>query len=174
MNTILIKDEDIMLCPTTPNEIDEILEIERVQQDEENRRFVYLWSKERHLESIEMEDELHLVIRSNKHEGIIGYIIISGLSNQHDVIEFDRIALRERGKGYGRKSVRLIKTLCFENLKCNRLWLDVFDYNEKAYRLYKSEGFVHEGTLRQCKKYNDSYYSMHIMSMLKEEYVSSK
>lgn len=147
-----------------------MLSIEEVQHDHQKRRYVYLWSRERHLKSIEMKDELHLIIRASNSTEIIGYVILSGLEGKDDVISLDRIALKHKGKGYGRKCVRLIKELCFNKLNCNRLWLDVFEYNERAIKLYISEGFTHEGTLRKCKKHNNQYYSLNIMSILREEY----
>lgn len=170
MSQIIIEEYDVVFYATEPDDVEEIIEIEKVQYDSQNRRFVYLWSKKRHLDSIDSTNELHMTIRHKESNEIIGYVILSGLDLGHDAIEFDRIALKLQGKGYGRKSVRLIKKLCFEKLHCNRLWLDVFEYNTKAFNLYKSEGFIHEGKLRQCKKYNGKYYGMHIMSMLKSEY----
>ena len=55
-------------------------------------------------------------------------------------------------------------------LKYHRLWLDVYTDNEIAINLYRSEGFVQEGILRECKKSGDEYRSMVIMSMLEREY----
>ncbi|WP_049765205.1 GNAT family N-acetyltransferase [Alkaliphilus metalliredigens] len=170
MAEMIIEKDDTVFYVTEPKDLEEIIEIEKVQYDSENRRFVYLWPMERHLESIDCKDELHMTIKHKETQEVIGYVILSGLTEEHDVIEFDRIALKIQGKGYGRKSVQLIKSLCFEKLGCNRLWLDVFDYNTKAFELYKSEDFIHEGTLRQCKKYNGKYHAMHLMSMLREEY----
>ncbi len=53
-----------------------------------------------------------------------------------------------------------------------RLWLDVRYKNQKAQRLYKSEGFVEEGILRECILYHGSYESLIVMSILKSEYVA--
>jgi diamine N-acetyltransferase len=51
------------------------------------------------------------------------------------------------------------------------LWLDVKDFNHRARTLYASEGFVVEGTLRECLKADDgSFESLVVMSLLKREY----
>jgi RimJ/RimL family protein N-acetyltransferase len=95
---------------------------------------------------------------------------MAGIENKNHSIEFRRIAVVDRGKGYGREALRLVKKICFEKLKAHRLWLDVRFNNHRAQRLYKSEGFVEEGMLRECILFKDSYVSLIVMSMLVDEY----
>ena len=140
----------------------------------ENRDYVYNWSRERHMACIASENEAHFMVEGKPDLVPVGYVILSDLESQHDVISFDRITIREKGKGYGRQTVRLVTKLCFEEYKCHRLWLDVFDFNPQARKLYESEGFVFEGTLRDCKKKDGNYLSMHVLSMLASEYESKK
>jgi diamine N-acetyltransferase len=94
-----------------------------------------------------------------------------GLKNESNVLELKRIVLAEKGQGYGRASIKLIKKLCFEKLGCHRLWLDVNDLNVRAKALYESEGFKLEGKLRECVKKDGKYISLFIMSILKHEYL---
>ncbi|PZO38752.1 MAG: hypothetical protein DCF17_14225 [Shackletoniella antarctica] len=42
------------------------------------------------------------------------------------------------------------KRLVFDTLKAHRLWLDVKSKNSRARYLYRSEGFVEEGFMREC------------------------
>ncbi len=72
-----------------------------------------------------------------------------GLTNPNKVLEFRRFTITEKGQGFGREALQLLKNLCFEQLKFHRLWLDVFEDNAIAIKLYESEGFLHEGTLRE-------------------------
>jgi RimJ/RimL family protein N-acetyltransferase len=65
-----------------------------------------------------------------------------------------------------------VKKIAFEKLAAHRLWLDVRQKNERAYNLYRSEGFVEEGILRECILYNGNYESLIIMSILKDEFDS--
>ncbi len=53
---------------------------------------------------------------------------------------------------------------------CHRLWLDVVLTNTRAIALYKSEGFVQEGTIRDGYKTATGYESMALMSILETEY----
>lgn len=167
MGKLLLESTKLAIHYTEPKDLDRIIEIEG---EEENKRFVYVWSKEQHLQVIENPDEIHLVIREKEGERIVGYILLAGIESEDKAIELRRITISEKGKGYGRESMGLIKKYCFEDLKCHRLWLDLFEDNITAKNLYLSEGFLQEGLLRECKKSKDGYRSMIIMSMLDREY----
>ncbi len=168
MKNFIIKSTDIAFRFTELQDLDEVIKIEH---SEENKNFVYQWSKEQHIDKIMDEDWLHITIVDNDQQKIVGYILLEGIKSPHETIELTRITINEKGKGYGRKAVRLVKRLCFENLNCHRLWLDVFEENKNAIRLYETENFVYEGTLRECKKYGNHFYSMRVMSMIKQEYL---
>ncbi|WP_326536991.1 GNAT family N-acetyltransferase [Pseudorhodoferax sp.] len=82
--------------------------------------------------------------------------------------------LQNKGQGLGRACVRLLKQLAFTQLRAHRFWLDVMSLNERAHRLYLSEGFVEEGRLRESVRVNiegaDGYDSLIVMSMLDREF----
>lgn len=122
------------------------------------------------MQAIESEEELHIAIRRKSDGSIVGYALLNEMNSGDNCIEFRRIAIGEQGKGYGRESIRLMKKMCFEVFKCHRLWLDVYEDNIIAQKLYRSEGFVQEGIMRDCKKHGDTYRSMLLMSMLEQEY----
>ena len=65
---------------------------------------------------------------------------------------------------------QLIKQQAFEQLGAHRLWLDVMAHNDRARNLYRSEGFLEEGTLRECMLVGGEFVSLVIMSMLEDEY----
>lgn len=171
MRNILIECDDIMLCTTELVDLDVIISIER---DKKNKHYIYQWSMEQHYRKIIAEDWMHIVIIRKDTQTIIGYILLEGIQSEHDTIELTRMTIQEKGKGYGRKALKLIKSLCFETFGCHRLWLDVFEDNKNAISLYETEDFLYEGTFRECKKHEDKYYSMHIMSILKHEYFKNE
>jgi len=84
-----------------------------------------------------------------------------------------RIALHDRNhlnKGYGTEAVKLALQYAFEELKLNRLQLEVFSHNARGIRSYEKAGFKQEGVIRQSLYYNDQYSDEIIMGMLKEDY----
>jgi len=167
----IIQSRNITLNLTKYEDIDRVLEIEN---SGDNRDFIFSWTKERHYECIRNKDELHLTIRTNNDNRVIGYILLADIQNENKSINFRRIAISEKGKGYGRESLRLIKKLSFEKYLCHRLWLDVYEDNINAIKLYESEGFLREGLIRECMRFEGRFRSMYIMSMLEEEYKKSQ
>ncbi len=85
-------------------------------------------------------------------------------------MELKRLTLAETGGGYGRETLRLIKKTAFEAFGAHRLWLDVYTHNSRAQHVYLTEGFVVEGTLRECVLLGDTYASLEVMSVLEEEW----
>lgn len=159
-------DGKIALQPTALADLDFVLAAER-QPD--NALYVGQWSKERHEEAITSKDEAHFVVSCGGRR--VGYVILAGLSDPHRAVSLRRIVVVEKEKGYGRQILRWVKAFVFETLGYHRLWLDVLERNERARRLYESEGFVTEGVLRDSWKTADGYESMLVMSMLKIEYL---
>jgi len=157
----------LILRPTTESNLDTILKIER---DESNAPYIRQWSREKHLGAILNEDIGHVIIESIADSRTVGYVIVTGLHNEDQNIEFKRIALAEKGKGYGRSAVQLIKRLAFDVYGAHRLWLEVMVHNHPAYHLYESEGFVPEGRCRDGVKLGDEFITTNVMSVLEPEY----
>ncbi|MFT4144453.1 MAG: GNAT family protein [Mobilitalea sp.] len=141
------------------------------KQRPDNALYVGQWTKEQHLNSLYQEDILHLIVEDATTKEPVGYVIMAGLLDQNHNIEFRRIVISEKGKGYGRETLKLIKRLSFEQLHAHRLWLDVRLKNLIAQNLYISEGFIEEGILRDCIFYNGNYESLIVMSILETEYI---
>lgn len=158
-----------MLRPTLPKDIDMILAWER---DPDNSPFIGPWEKRRHLRAIADPDFEHLVTDV---EGVpVGFVILAGLTGPDDSIEFRRIVISNKGKGYGRATVKAVMELVFDTHAAHRLWLDVKDENVRARNLYESLGFQIEGRLRECYKLGDRYESLIVMSMLSDEYEAQR
>jgi len=155
----------IRLINTVVSDIDRIIEFEK-----NNKQFVHQYSKDKHIALLTDDDCLHLSIKHKDNNQLIGHMIIFGICNHNKVLEFRRITINEKGLGFGRDAIRLLKQLCFEKLRFHRLWFDVYDDNDRAIKLYESEGFVKEGTLRDNIKTENGYRSQRIYSMIENEY----
>jgi diamine N-acetyltransferase len=159
---------DIQLRRTTQDDLDFVLSAE---QSAENRSFVSAWTRNEHLAALASKDFAHLIIERIATNRSIGYIILVGLTDANKSIEFRRIVVTEKDKGYGREALRLVKRMAFEELGGHRLWLDVKEHNLRARHVYESEGFMVEGVMRECIKAEAGFESLVLMSMLKTEYV---
>jgi diamine N-acetyltransferase len=162
-----LENTELGLRNTLIEEVDVVYDLE---SQPENSRYVMSYAIERHKEVIDSEDEEHLVVCDKATGEIMGYVILAGLSNPHLSLELRRIVVQSKGRGIGRQAVQLIKQYCFEQLHFHRLWLDVYADNERAVQLYRSEGFVEEGKLREIRKDGDQYRSMFLFSILENEW----
>ena len=158
---------EVELRPTTKGDLRYVLSAE---SDEENRRFITVWPEEKHRAVLDDANIEHLIVESKPTNQRVGFVILAGMQNEHRNIEFMRIVITEKGKGYGRSAVRAIKRHAFETLAAHRLWLDVKEHNTRARALYENEGFRYEGTLRECLKGPEGFESLVVMSVLEPEY----
>jgi RimJ/RimL family protein N-acetyltransferase len=74
------------------------------------------------------------------------------------------------GQGYGCEAMRLMAAHGFDNLNLNRIYLRVFETNQRGIRCYEKAGFRHEGRLREARFHEGRYIDMLMMSILKREY----
>lgn len=78
----------------------------------------------------------------------------------------------DTGQGYGSDAIAALVGFGFGSLRLERIWLDVYDSNERARRVYERLGFVHEGTLRHAMFREGRYLDVHRMAVLREEWQS--
>lgn len=156
---------EIVLRSTEEANLDFVL---RAESAPENGRFVVVWSREQHAAAILDKDIAHRIVEVENR--LVGFLILAGLANQDASIELRRVVIVDKGRGYGRAVVRTVKDLAFGELDAHRLWLDVKVHNDRARALYRDEGFVEEGTLRECVRAPGGYESLVVMSLLRDEY----
>jgi diamine N-acetyltransferase len=159
-----------MIIQVRPTQVNDLAFVLRAEHDPANASFVEQWSYDQHLATLSDPNFAHLIVERHSDAQPIGYLILVGLNNVHQSLEFRRIVITDKGHGYGRATIRVVKQLAFEQYHAHRLWLDVRAHNRRAQQLYQSEGFVIEGTLRECIKVEEHFESLVIMSLLCSEY----
>ena len=157
----------IILRPTIETDLDYVIRMER---SPENAPFIRQWSIQQHQSAISDDNMVHSIVQKTSDNKVIGYIILIGLSNPDKSIELKRIVIEEKNEGFGKEALQLIKKIAFENLDAHRLWLEVMEHNDRAVKLYKSEGFISEGLHRESLKQGENFLSLQVMSILAHEY----
>ncbi|MEO0406147.1 MAG: N-acetyltransferase [Cyanobacteria bacterium P01_A01_bin.135] len=168
----------LWLRPTTDDDLDYVLAAE---SDPANLPYIMQWTRDEHRQAIADPNLGHFVIAwsdleaaPSHREKRVGYLILTGLQDSNQSIQLRRIVVTEKGKGIGRWAIAQVKSLAFDTYGAHRLWLDVKPFNQRAQTLYRTSGFVEEGTLRDCyKSPNGDYGSLIIMSVLRPEYAAS-
>jgi ribosomal protein S18 acetylase RimI-like enzyme len=185
----------MILRPAVSEDIPGIVALERTPGAQQ---FVGQWSEERHRATLRGGDARYLLSESpiiqpltdesgvnksgtgeagvnEKRRGILqAYVILRGLSEDSGAIELKRIVVAVPERGLGRRILREVIRMAFEDFHTHRLFLDVYEDNARARHLYESLGFVYEGTMRDAARRGDRYCNLRLMSMLEEEYTKNR
>jgi len=167
---LLFESERLNICLAEKENITAIMDIE---QDEENRKFVWQGTYEEHFEEIGDTKSLLLTLNEKNTDALVGFML-AVVDKKSEVFELKRIVVSDKGRGYGKETLHAVMEYSFNTLHSNRFWLDVYPDNEVGINLYKSLGMKHEGTLRQAYKRGDFYMDQMVFSILRGEYLHSR
>jgi diamine N-acetyltransferase len=159
----------IRLRPTMLSDLDFVGSVEN---DPANRPFITPWERVQHEGAVRFPDFRHFIIEAGEAYPSAGFVILQGCRNPHGSVELKRIVLQPKGQGYGRTCVRLLAQMAFRDLGAHRFWLDVKSANARALALYRSEGFVEEGRLRESVRSGAGWDSLIVMSLLAPEHAA--
>lgn len=161
----------LRLRPTMLSDLDFVLSVE---QDPANQPFITPWDRLQHEGAVRFPDFRHFIVEAGADFRASGFVILQGCRNPHHSVELKRLVLQPavQGGGLGRACLRLLAQMAFRDLHAHRFWLDVKALNLRAQALYRSEGFVEEGRLRDSVKTAQGYDSLIVMSMLAGEHLA--
>lgn len=164
----MLATKNLELVKAVESDIEKIMTLEEAP---DNKAYIWQGTYDEHLHEINDDDFLLLMVKRKTDQVVVGYVL-NHLNKASEIFELRRIAIEEKGKGYGRQVIQALMAYCFEKLKMNRFWLDVYPHNAVGRHLYKSLGLVYEGTLRENYKSEGTYLDQEIYAMLKSEYFS--
>ena len=139
-----------------------------MERHDTNNDFVGQSTMEQHEDMIKGNQSEHLSIFNSENK-LVGFIIL--IHHPEQVIELKRIVVNEKGKGYGQSSIQQVKKFAFKKLNAERLWLDVFDFNERAIHVYKKLGFKIEITKYGSIIFKNEKRNQIIMSITRKHYL---
>jgi len=73
-------------------------------------------------------------------------------------------------KGYGKKSLNLIKIIAFIHLKLNRLEAHIATQNQNSIHLFKKCGFEQEGILKRYLNFHGTFHDAVVLAFLKTNF----
>jgi RimJ/RimL family protein N-acetyltransferase len=116
--------------------------------------------------------DVHLGIALRESDRLVGATGLhhTDLRNRHAAFG---IVIGEKdfwGKGLGSEATRLVVGYAFGTLNLNRVWLEVYEYNPRAARVYEKAGFRVEGRLRQDTFRDSRYWDTLVMGILRDEW----
>lgn len=163
----IVENHNIYFVDAVEEDIELIIQMENHRDNKD-----YLWTSTRkeHMQHIESDNFRLGMIKKIEDDSIIGYYMLQ-LDWESDVCLLRRIAITEKGKGFGKKSMILLFEYAFNDLNMNRFWLDVYPDHKVGINLYEGLGMKKEGVLRQIYKDPErGYLDQVLYSILKDEY----
>lgn len=114
-----------------------------VELDSDNSTWVGHWPLGWRIAKFGDDDFLQTIVE--KEDGTpIGIIIFHDMLSVKTKLELKRIAILEKGKGYGKEALLLAQKLAFDVLGTKYLYLTTRPTNVRAQNIYKATGFTPE------------------------------
>ncbi len=74
-------------------------------------------------------------------------------------------------EGYAEDSCKILFDYGFNELNLNKIWTEIYEFDDRKYELYHKLGFKNDGLLREQYYYEGKWWNSHILSLLKREYL---
>ena len=151
-----------------PEDVPHIVAIERIP---EYRNYIGAWSAEEHLRAMADTDNEYFVVNGDE-ATTEGFAILQGIHSEHRSLHLKRIAVRTPHRGFGRALLERAMSRAFLEYHAHRFWLDVFESNARARRVYESYGVRYDGVMREAILRDGEYHTLAVMSRLGRRYTS--
>ena len=98
----------------------------------------------------------------------LGEVVLNDIDDENRCANFrgSLYAQVSFNKGMGTEAIVLLMDFAFNELALNRVELEVFEFNERAIRVYEKIGFKHEGRKRQVLRWEGEYFDALVMGLL--------
>ena len=103
--------------------------------------------------------------------GCCGLVYINWVHRHADLslyIGFDDKYIDD--EGYAEESCKLILNYAFNELCLNKIWTEIYEFDEKKKLLYDKFSFKQDGLLRQNYWYDGQWWDSRILSILSSEH----
>ncbi len=114
--------------------LDDLSKFAEMEQEAGVSQFISPYSLEEHQNEFA---EPHVIyLRIMNHDVIAGFFILA-LEADGCSIEFRRIVVSDKGKGIGQAAISQMEVFCRDELCRSRIWLDVFESNQRGRHVYE-------------------------------------
>ncbi|MGI9383752.1 MAG: GNAT family N-acetyltransferase [Methyloligellaceae bacterium] len=103
--------------------------------------YIHRSSEAQHRQRMVDPDRVYLIAEDER-GGRTGFALLAGRQASENGVELARMAVTEPGQGLGATLLEALLDWITVELAPARIWLDVFEDNERARRAYRRAGFV--------------------------------
>lgn len=119
----------------------------------------------------ESENDEHFFAIELKEHGAIGVISTHACNKRMGTFRYGIGIGREHwGKGYAKEAIRILLRYYFEELRYQKVTVNIYAFNERSIKLHESLGFQHEGRLRRMIYTGGQFHDELYMGMTREEF----
>lgn len=109
-----------------------------LEQDPDTAPYILPTTLEQHRQDFAREDIVYLSIYE---DGDLGGYMILALDPDGVSVEFRRIVVAHKNRGTGQQAIPAMEAYCRDRLRRSRVWLDVYDFNQRGRHLYARLGY---------------------------------
>jgi RimJ/RimL family protein N-acetyltransferase len=103
----------------------------------------------------------------------IGGTVLRGIDRENGSAEVAIFIGRPYlGQGHGTDALNCLLDFGFGELRLERIYLHVFDYNERARRSYEKAGLVTEAILRRHRFHRGQHHDVYLMAILRDDWLA--
>ena len=128
----------ILLRPSTREELELFVEFEA---EEDTCKFINQNSLAEHSRWFDDDRIRYLTIL--KDDKAVGFFI---LCLEDGAVEFRRVVVAASSRGIGQDAIRSMHSFCVHELGVSRIWLDVYEHNERGRHIYSKLGYKVTGS----------------------------
>ena len=114
------------------------------------------------------------VVEEEAPDAILGIVALTGIDwvLRSAVLHLMGGRKANQGRGVGTFATHAMLQHAFDDMNLHRVELEVLTENDRALSVYQRAGFSVEGTKRQAAYKHGKYVDVHMMSILKDDWVS--
>lgn len=104
----------------------------------------------------------------------IGNVTLRNIDRENGSAEMSIVITDKalQGRGYGTDALNCVVDFGFGELRLERIYLYVFDYNARARRSYEKAGFQTDAVLRHSRFHRGVHHDVHLMSILRGNWLA--
>jgi len=104
----------------------------------------------------------------------IGNVSLRGIDKENGSAEVSIVIIDKgsQGQGLGTDALNCLVDFAFGELRLERVYLHVFDYNARARRSYEKTGFQTDAVLRHARFHRGQHHDVHLMSILRDDWLA--
>ncbi|MBD9364669.1 GNAT family N-acetyltransferase [Leuconostoc mesenteroides] len=126
--------------------------------------------------SSKSKENVEFTVRKTENNELVGFVALFDLNirNHTGELAIGFPKKKDRLKGYGSETLRLILDYGFNNLNMHKIKLTVYPFNTPAVKAYKKNGFTKEGTFKNEVFYDGKWVDIDHYAIFQNDWYTSQ